>query len=120
MAKKAKLELVDDGTKKYLTQSEMDKFEIENLKEVIRKQELSDLEQKKQIIMLKVQYYNLQVDLCKKDIELLEKNKLEKLSVYDKERNEHKKFVKSLKEKLNITTERFGFNPDTGEIVIDD
>lgn len=106
MARKKKVE-----PRKILTEAEMIRFDLNGEANKRRKLETDLLTLQKRIV-------EQQRIILDKDIKILENKMLMLKNVHNIERNEHVNFYNELCKELELT-KGFGFNPDTGEIVID-
>lgn len=100
-----------------LSAEEMQRINDETLKEHTRKlmQEVADL--KLQLKSKDIEALKLKLEVESKNLELLQREKLEMLQKLNEERANHRTFVTELKNKLNIKSDRWGYNPLTGEII---
>ncbi len=100
-----------------LTAEEMQRINDESLKEQSRKLMLEVADLKLQLKSKDLEVLKLKSEVESKNLELLQRDKLEQLQKLNDERAKHRLFVTELKERLNIKSDRWGFNPLTGEIV---
>lgn len=115
MAKK-----VAEEKRMHLSEGEIAKFDLNQEKEKIRRFELNEIELKKTIVACKKQIAQLQMDMLSKEEKLLDELKVNTLQKHGKDRHEHMEFVQKLKKELGIGDDvKFGFNPDTGEVILD-
>lgn len=103
-----------------LKDAEIVKFDLNQEKEKVRRAELNEIELKKTILALKKQIAQLQMETLSKEEKLLDELKVNTLQKHGKDRHEHMEFVQQLKKELGIGDDvKFGFNPDTGEVILD-
>jgi len=98
--------------KKYLTSSELNQIELEFEKDKYRK-----LQEKEYDYQLKLKL--MEIELLKKDTEILRYKKLNQVSLNQQERDKNKTFIEGLRKKYKLP-EKWGFNPDSGEIKIEE
>jgi len=97
--------------KTHLTEQEIKRMDIFNIEERVRKQEIEILNLKKDLA-LKV------IDGLQKDLKLLDGDREKALRDHQSKREAHIKFLEEIKKEAQLDKEaRFGFNPETGEIV---
>lgn len=114
MAKKKDLPMEKSTT---LSAEEMQRINDESLKEQGRKLMLEVADLKLQLKSKDIEVLKLKLDVESKNLELLQRDKLESLQKLNEERAKHRTFVTELKERLNIKSDRWGYNPLTGEII---
>lgn len=105
--------------KKYVSKEEMDKFnkyiEDDKLIQKDRQIAIQKMEIKKLESIIKV----LQKELIDKDLVIL-RNDFPKINDKINElKNKRISFIKDIKKKYNIKSDKFGFNPETLEIIED-
>ena len=99
-----------------LTETEMLRMELGNVKHKIHELE-KQLDNEKQARLNTLATYYQQAALLQQKEDQIRKLQSEKMySRHDKESAEHKKFVTELKRKHNIEGD-FGYDPVTGEII---
>ena len=106
MARKRKIEDIDA---RLLSKDEMHKMELNHAKEEARRLR----ERVAEMSVLMKQY---EQELLKKEVESLKSELNVVKQKNEAERLEHRIFVKDIKDKHKLG-ERWGFNPDTGEII---
>ncbi len=100
-----------------LTELEISKFDLYNEKEKNRQAELKEEVSKKEIVSLQRQVLLAKVDLLNAK-ELLLKVQLDQLKLkHENSRKEFQLFRKTLTEELKLKSDKWGFNPITGEII---
>jgi len=96
--------------KKYLSQEDMKKIEVFSEKAKTNKMHVKCLNAEKDVLVYKIKA--LQLELQLKEKELLEVIEFNKTLLKN-----HKDYVDSLKKSLDVTTEQFGYDPISGEIL---
>ena len=109
-------ELTEDDRIKNLTYDEIQKLEVGSIKNKVRalKEENLDI-----IINLNVQkklVKQLESMVLSRDVELLQRDKKDLMSKNIEKRNKHKAWVDKLKERYDIQSEKWGYDPLTGII----
>lgn len=97
---------------KQLTQAELDRFQLGEAKLRIKMLELEVAKLKQQAIQQKAKNFELISSLKQYEV----KDATDRLEGH---RKQYTAFMEELKEKYEITSEQWGFDPETGEILED-
>lgn len=109
---------VSDGPQ-YLTQEEMHRFEIANLKLQLRKEQKKHLAVKRKDIHTTIEMLQEKINVQEKVSKLLDHDMVRLQQVTNEEVRAHREWFSSLKEKYGIDPDAsFGHDPVSGEIVI--
>lgn len=96
---------------KKLTFEEMKVIELFNEKIKSNRAELENLRLKAEVSRLKAKSLDLEARLLEKDI-------LAKIESNGNDLKKHKSYINELKVKLQIETDKFGYDPDTGVVIL--
>ena len=102
-----------------LSDAEIVKFDLNQESEKRRQLQINELKLKKEILALKKQVLNGRIELLQQEEKALAELMVKKLQEHGKERTTHKEFVEQLKLELGIESDKFGFDPISGEVIIE-
>jgi hypothetical protein len=126
--KEEKLEEQLERQERILSQEEMKRFDLNHVEEKNRKLEIESINLRKEIL-------ELRKGIVERDLKIVERDVKIKIMNFEKEignivglkgtteqkhssqRNKQKEFVKELERKFKIEGKKWGFNPETGEII---
>lgn len=101
--------MTEETTDRYLGGREMFELELNSERELSRKLKERELQYQERILMLELEARQERLKtLAFRKADLKRRN--------DEERSRHKSYVSELKEKYEITTEGFGYDPISGKL----
>jgi ribosomal protein S4 len=119
MPRKKKEEKVESTGPKYLSQGEINQFELANLKLAVRKEQRKYLEMKKKCIQETQAKLQEQLEVQKCLMKMLENDLVQLEQVKNEEIRKHRDWFSSVKKKYDIPDgATFGHDPLSGEIII--
>lgn len=100
----------------HLTTEEMIRFIQEDKDREIRSLKLVNLNLKKEMLLLQQKMLDLQKTVTLKDIQLMDIERLQLVQSDNQKKSDYQTFVRRLEEEFGVKSNKFGFDPITGEV----